>query len=179
MTVWNEVIDKHCPPKRSRVSKPHCPWLAENSELQQLMSERDDARDAWLCLRTPESRSDFTRLRNLVKGQVISARRSLLCGELEAGARQGFWPTFRRFLLTDKTQERGAPQESVIEAETVADNLNRYFAFVGPSIADELREHAGSGMEQSRPPTVCSARLSLRPVTLPELSVCVRRMRIT
>ena len=56
MTVWNEVINRHCPLKRTRFSSGSCPWLTENPELQELMAERDDARDAWHCLRTPESR---------------------------------------------------------------------------------------------------------------------------
>ncbi|KAF0298913.1 hypothetical protein FJT64_003775 [Amphibalanus amphitrite] len=76
MSIWNSVIDRFCPMKRVRVSKPNCPWLTENPELTALMAERNSARDTWLCLRTAESKVDYTRLRNAVKSRLISDRRS-------------------------------------------------------------------------------------------------------
>ena len=64
MSVWNEVMNRYCPPRRVRVSRPSCPWL-EDPDLRALMSERDSARDAWLCLRTPEAKADFISLSSL------------------------------------------------------------------------------------------------------------------
>ena len=58
MAVWNAIVDRHCPPRRARVSRPSCPWL-EDPGLRALMSERDSAHDTWLCLRTPEARAEF------------------------------------------------------------------------------------------------------------------------
>ena len=82
-------------------------------------------------------------------------------------------------MLSDGKQGGGADLVDPVEAETVADNLNRHFASVGPRIADELRAQVRDGMDHPRPPVVCSARFTFQPVTLPELSVFVRRMRAT
>ena len=90
MKVWDSVLDRFCPVKRVRVSKPHCPWLPQDPELMELMVERNSARDTWLCLRTAEAKADYTRLRNAVKSRLISARREFLCGGLVSGSRRNF-----------------------------------------------------------------------------------------
>ena len=171
MAIWNAAMDRHCPPRRVRVSRPSCPWL-EDPDLRALMAERDSARDTWLCLRTPEAKEDFTELRNQVKSKLIAARRQFLCGELTSGGRGGFWPTFKRFAMASPEPAGGAGRE---DAEK-ADAFNRYFADVGPRIAADLRGAVIAGREDLRPPTVCSTGFQLTPVTLPELSRCVKKM---
>ena len=88
MAIWNTVFDRHCPARRVRVSKPDCPWLTDDPALRALMSERDAARDTWICLRTPEAKTDYTRLRNTVKSRLIEARRDFLCDELASGSQR-------------------------------------------------------------------------------------------
>ena len=175
MAVWNAVLDRHCPPRRVRVSRPSCPWL-EDPSLRALMAERDSARDTWLCLRTPEAKADFTKLRNSVKSRLIAARRQFLCGELTSGDRGGFWSTFKRFGMTSPEPVGGALPSDRETAEERADDLNRYFADVGPRIAAGLRDDVIAGREDLRPPTVCTTGFQLRPITLPELSRSVSKM---
>ena len=57
-----------------------------------------------------------------------------------------------------------------------ADKLNRFFASVGPDVADALASCDAGETLSPRPPRVCSGRLSLRPATLPELSAALQQM---
>ena len=60
--------------------------------------------------------------------------------------------------------------------QAAADALNRHFATVGSRIAEELGDAVAAGRDSPRPPTVCAVAFQLQPVTLPELSQCLRRM---
>ena len=177
MSIWNSTLDIHCPERRVRVRGPDCPWLADDPALRALMSERDAARDTWLCLRTPEAKADFTQLKNAVKSQLIRARRDFLCGDLTSGSRGDFWPKFKRLSAAGQRRPASAAKTAG-EEETAswADELNRHFSTVGSRVAEELREAVADGGLGPRPPTVCSARFRLRPATLPELSRCIQRM---
>ena len=175
MTVWDSVMDRFCPVKRVRVSKPHCPWLAHDPELTELMVERNSARDTWLCLRTEEARADYTRLRNAVKSRLISSRREFLCGELESGSRREFWRNLK-LATARRPPPAEAGADSPEEMEAAADALNRHFATVGSRIADELRDSVAAARDSPRPSTVCAAAFHLQGVTLPELSRCLRSM---
>ena len=175
MAIWNAVLDRHCPERRVRVSRPDCPWLEDDPVLRMLMSERDAARDTWICLRTPEAKADYTRLRNSVKSRLIKARRDFLCSELASGGRRDFWTRFRRINAAHQPRPVAAT-ESPEEIAAWADELNRHFATVGARIADELRGVATEDQRSQRPPTVCSTSFQLQPATLPELSCCIQRM---
>ncbi|KAF0287361.1 hypothetical protein FJT64_014208 [Amphibalanus amphitrite] len=168
MTIWNSVFDRLCPARRVRVSRPDCPWLADDPALRALMSERDAARDTWICLRSPESKADYLRLRNSVKSQLIKARRDFFCDELASGDRRDFWTRFRRISATRRPRPAAAA-DAPEQAAAWADELNRHFATVGSRIADELRQVATEGRHAQRPPTVCSTSFQLQPATLPEL----------
>ena len=170
MEIWDTVMSRHCHPRRVRVRRSCCPWLSEDVDLRALMLERDAARNTWLCLRTPETRAEYTRLRNAVNCRFIKSRRDFLCSQF-SDRQNVFWQNFKRF-ATNKHAD--APAVSPDEAVHKADNLNQYFARVGASIADQLRDTVGS--ITPRPPTVCSASFQLRSVTLPELSRCMRKM---
>ena len=175
MNVWNTVMDRHCPPRRVRAVRPSCPWIADDPDLRALLSERDSARDTWLCLRTPEAKADIVRLRNQVKSHLIAARRHFFGDQLTYGDRGGFWPAFKRFATATSTQT-SSPVVSPEETATAADELNRYFAQVGPRIAADLKTAVIAGRENPRPPTVCAAGFELGPATLPELSRCIRQL---
>ena len=59
-------------------------------------------------------------------------------------------------------------------APDVADEFNREFASVGARIATELKENSRNVVGVSpKPPRVIAAKLTLHPVTLPELSKCL------
>ena len=176
MSVWVSVIDRFCPAKRVRESKPHCPWLAEDPQLTALMSERNSAADTWLCLRTAEARADYTHLRNAVKSRLICARRDFLCDEVTSSSRREFWQNFKKLTTAGRAPSADAGTESPEEVEAAADALNRQFASVGSRIADELRDAVAAGRDKPRPCTVCAAAFRLQPATLPELSQCIRRM---
>ena len=126
--------------------------------------------------RTPEAKADFTRLRNSVKSQLISARRDFLCRELASGSRRDFWPRFKQLNAAHQPRSAAATDATPEEAVAWADELNRHFATVGSRIAEELREAVIGGRCTPRPPTVCSTRFQLQPATLPELSRCIQSM---
>ena len=176
MAIWNSVIDRHCPARRVRVSRPHCPWIEDDPDLRALLCEWDCARDTWLCLRTLDAKADFIRLRNQVKSRLIKARRDFLCGEMTSGDSRGFWPVFKQFGMVT-TRPSGNQSASPEESAVAADRLNRHFASVGPQIAADLRDAVTDGNRNPRPPTVCAAGFSFQPATLPELSLCIKRMK--
>ena len=170
-------MDRHCPPRRVRVRRSHCPWLTDDVAIKQLMLERDAARNNWQCSRSPETRAEFTRLRNAVKCRLIKARRDYLCSQISSSHTNKFWHNFKQFATNQNNSNTNRPAVPADVTAQKADELNRYFAGVGASIAKQLRGSAGR--VSPRPPTVCSAMFSLRPVTLPELSRCIRKMNVS
>ena len=127
MFVWNDVTNRHCPPKRVRISRPNCPWL-EDPDLRELMPERDSARDTWMCLRTTEAKVDFVKLLNRVKSRLIAAR-PFLCGKLTwAIACPSSQVTCKWFPMTVKSGIAPAPSHNY--SEKLVDEFSRYFVDV-------------------------------------------------
>ena len=71
MEVWTETLDRHCPLRRRRVRHPDCPWLTDNRQLREAMTERDEARSAWKAANTTEAADRYRRLRNEVKKKNV------------------------------------------------------------------------------------------------------------
>ncbi|KAF0305593.1 hypothetical protein FJT64_022786 [Amphibalanus amphitrite] len=99
MTIWDAVMDCHCPTVRTRSAPLGCPWLKENPELQALMAERDAAHTDWLQYRTEEDRAIYRRLRNQVKSRLAGARREFLCDQLAHQDHRGFWRRLKQFAI--------------------------------------------------------------------------------
>ena len=173
-TTWWEVIDRHCPARTRRYRRRGCPWITDDPDLRAAMAERDAAHRAWLDLRTPESRTNFCRLRNSVKGQLARARREFLGRQLLASDRRQFWSSLKRFYLTSDSPPP-APVPTQEEAQTRADDFNSFFASVGAKIAEDLRGDVTAG-QSPRPPIVVSSTFRLGPATLPELERAMRKM---
>ena len=171
--TWWEIIDRHCPARTRRYRRGGCPWITDNADLREAMAERDAAHQAWLELRTPESRADFRRLRNSVKGQLARARREFLGRQLLTSDRRQFWSCLKRFYLTSNSAPP-APALSRDEVRVRADDFNDFFSSVGAKIAEDLKEDVTAG-QSPRPPIVSSA-FRLGPATLPELGEAVRKM---
>ena len=86
------------------------------------------------------------------------------------GDRRRFWRGVREFALG---AAGGGDGDVPLTADKV-DEFNRHFAGVGSAIAAELTAEGGSATPvQPRPPCVTTARLALRPATLPELSAAL------
>ena len=148
--------------------RPRCPWLEDSPELQQLLRDRDEAYRAWRFSGTDSDRYCYRRLRNRVKGFLAERKRDYLCTRMLTDRRE-FWRGIRDFALRPGKGGGGAAEEMPPEQ---ADEFNRHFAAVGPRIAAELA--AGNPPPLApRPPCVTTARLRLRPATLPELSLAV------
>ena len=177
MLVWDAVIDRHCPKVRTRSAPLGCPWLRENPDLQALMAERDAAHTDWQQYRTEEDHTNYRRLHNQVKSGLARARRDFLCDQLAHQDHRGFWQRLKQFAV--RSSAVGNEDASVLGQER-ADTFNEYFSSVGARVASELRADVDdeSEMEQRapRPVTVCSSAFTLKPVTLPELSVAIRGM---
>ena len=167
--IFTSVIDFHCPVKTVTPRRPHCPWLNENSELRHAMQARDMAYRMWRCSRAEADRARYCLLRNRVKGRMSKAKREFLC-ETMLTDRRGFWRGIKNFAFRSAKGAGGAVKQSPPE---LADDFNRHFANVGPRIAAELTA-GGAPTLPPRPPTVTTASLTLRPVTLPELSRAMR-----
>ena len=178
MQIWWTVMDRHCPARTRRSRRGGCPWITDNHELRQAMLERDEAHQAWLDLRTPESREDYCRLRNSVKARLAQARRAFLGRQLLASDRKEFWSSLRRFYLlrlAPSASAHSTSDKSEAEQRARADRFNEFFASVGSRIAADLNDDVTAGLAP-RPPIVVSAAFRLQPATLPELAGAVRRM---
>ena len=175
MRIWWSVLDRHCPARTRRSRCVRCPWITDDYELRQAMSERDEAYRAWLDLRTPESREDYCRLRNSVKAQLALARREFLSRKLVTADRREFWSSLKKFYLAPIASAHPAPRIDEAERRTRADRFNEFFSSVGSRIAADLADDATVG-QAPRPPIVVSAAFQLQPATLPELARAVRRM---
>ena len=171
LNVLISVIDVHCPVKTVVPRRPRCPWLSDSSELRHSMQARDTAYHMW-------RRSDADGAR---QSQVPSAARPSekpnVYGQARVSVRnnahddrRGFWRGIRNFAFRPARGTGGAAEQPTPD---LADDFNRHFASVGPSIAAELTARGGSALPP-RPPTVTTASLTLRPVTLPELSRAMR-----
>jgi len=175
MRVWDDVIDRHCPVTRVRSGRGRgCPWLSGDSELRELMTERDRAREAWLKLRTDDHHATYRRLHNSVKSRLVRARKNFLCDELARKDFRGFWSKFNQFAKNTTVGRTDSPDITIDSAQ--ADIFNAYFAGVGATIAAEMRPNRLNVEPKIRPPIVCAASFRLRPATLPELSAAVCRM---
>ena len=83
--------------------------------------------------------------------------------------RTSFWKNIRNFAMRPEKDCIAEPL-----APDMADEFNREFASVGARIATELKENSRNEVGVSpKPPRVIAAKLTLHPVTLPELSKCL------
>ena len=55
--------------------RPHCPWLENNPELRQMMSERDLAFSAWRASGVDSDLLTYRQLRNRAKCLLAKAKR--------------------------------------------------------------------------------------------------------
>ena len=169
LDVLRPVIDFHCPVKTVTPRRPRCPWLKDDSELRHTMQARDTAYQMWRRSGNNSDRVRYRELRNKVKNLMSKAKRDFLC-EMMQTDRRGFWRGIRNF--TFRPAKAGSSSAEPL-SEGLADEFNTHFASVGPLIAAELSAEDAPVLPP-RPPTVTTASLTLRPVTLPELSRAMR-----
>ena len=108
MRAWDDVIDQHCPVVRVRSGRVgSCPWIREDHELCELMSQRDRAQREWIrsrsdlihsrSSRTDELHEKYRKLRNEAKSRLARARKEFLCHQLAIKDYRGFWSRFNMF----------------------------------------------------------------------------------
>ena len=171
LSVWWSVFDVHCPSKRVTPRRHRCPWLDDYPELRELMGERDSAYRVWRRSRSDADREEYRRLRNCVKRRLIRCKREFLSADMLSD-RRAFWRNLKDFALRPARGGGGAGEGMPPGQE---DAFNAHFAAVGPRIAAELAASDPSPLPP-RPPCVTSAGLRLKPATLPELSLALRRL---
>ena len=95
MSVWNAVVETHCPMLTRRVRRPGCPWLRDDA-VRDVMAERDAARRVWAASRSVADRETYRRLRNRAKQMLTSARRTYLAELLRDDSKR-FWTRLKQF----------------------------------------------------------------------------------
>ena len=171
LNLWWKVVDTHCPLKTVTPRRPRCPWIEDNEELKQLMRERDTAFRTWQHSRSVDDRYVYRRLRNLVKGHLLKSKRDFLSAHMLSD-RRSFWRNISEFAVRPAC---GGNKGSCGMPTEQADEFNRHFATVGSKIAAELAV-SGPCRLPPRPPRVTSAGLRLKPATLSELSLALRKL---
>lgn len=178
-TIWDRVINRHCPLTTKKSRSPNHPWIANNQTIKRTMQTRDDMLKIWRDLRTPESRSEFCCLRNEVKRLIHQARKEYLGRRLMSANRRDFWQTLKRHYMSQPKKSAGVKRDedqNKDEQRSRADRFNEFFASVGSCIACELKDDVKSGQKLIKPPIVISSCFKPYPVTLPELSRVMRQM---
>ena len=175
LQVWQPIIDKHIPLRTIRLKHPSCPWLHDNTELQECMERRDRAREAWTQDRSSaQAQQRYRDTRNAVKKAQYRA-----CSEYFAlsykNSRSTTWTEIRRHLLASRKPE---PKITPLHHSdpTWAEQLNRHFVSAGADVAAELSAAPQGAPLSPRPTRVVSGAFKVRPVTLPELSLALRGM---
>ena len=144
----------------------------EDEAVKEAMAARDLARTDRDCTPCEETREEYRVRRNAVKLTINRACSSFYAMSFR-NSRSKTWKDIRRFLVSSNKSTAAAAAAPDPEW---ANRQNRFFASVGPAVADAL---AGSGVGETlspRPPRVCSGSFKPHPVTLPELSAALQRM---
>ena len=179
LEVWRPIIEKHMPLVIFKVRHPPCPWL-EDSQVRSCMRKRDLARaDRDAHKNTPlgeDTEAEYRRARNDAKAIQCRARSNFFMTSYRH-SKPKIWTDIRKFLIASKRDCSFSNAPNIKSAQW-AEQLNRHFASVGPSIASSLETAAAAGQRLTpRPPRVVSGAFRVRPATLPELSSALNRMR--
>ena len=138
----------------------------ENDEaLLEIMRGRNQAYRVWRRDGSEKSRREYRRLRNLAKRHFAASRKNYVCAKMSHDRKA--WKGVNDFVMQPKSGENGPASLSAEKAN----EFNRHFASVGPKIAAEIS--SGNNTDRPlppRPPCVTTAGLTLRAITLPELS---------
>ena len=170
LTIWDRYIDIHCPTKTITFKHRECPWLTENDDIMQLKARRDSARREKDRSGTPDAASAHAELKKEFEN-VLREAKSRFFDDSPSETSKERWTKIRRYAISD-----GKPcRTSSTLDEKTANKFNEYFSGVGKRIADTLRTTSIHQMSL-RLPRVVSNSFKVHPVTLPELSLALRRM---
>ena len=168
LTIWNAVVNEHCPLKRVKLRHPDRPWLTMNDELQDLQTRRDAARRERDVARTKTTEEQYCSLKREFKRKIAEARADYFSAP---SSTKVMWSQLRKHAIGPRQKTGPA---AATDPET-ADRFNAYFADTGRRVADELASRSVPQLPP-RPPIVCSSAFAVRPATLPELSAALGRM---
>ena len=140
-----------------------------NEELQALQARREQARRQRDEINTIETQKSYETLKKELKRKLEKARGEFFSRPTTA---KEMWAELRKHALGPSQHLK----HDQIPDKTTANRFNNYFANVGRHIAEELAQHNCEPPAPIRPPTVCSSTFKVRPATLPELSLALRRL---
>ena len=126
--------------------------------------------------RTPcaETEREFRISRNAVKTAQHRACSDYFLSSYRH-SKSTTWKDIRRFLVSS-SKPQSSPHSPQSHQPGWMDRLNRYFADVGSTVAEDLAAADTGETLGPRPPRVISGAFSPRPATLPELSAALQRM---
>ena len=172
LNVWTPIIDLHMPVKQIKTRPRQYPWLGEE-EVRQAMAARDRARARRDRHRSDDTQQAYRDSRNAVKRALNRASSTYYLTSFR-NSRRKTWRDIRNFLVASGKAE---PRVTPAAADTDwADKANRFFASVGPTVAESLSAADDGEPLPPRPPRVCSGAFLPRPATMPELSAALVRM---
>ena len=172
LNVWTPIIDLHMPVKQIKTRPRQYPWLGEE-EVRQAMAARDRARARRDRHRSDDTQQAYRDSRNAVKLALNRASSTYYLTSFR-NSRRKTWRDIRNFLVASGKAE---PRVTPAAADTDwADKANRFFASVGPTVAESLSAADDGEPLPPRPPRVCSGAFLPRPATMPELSAALARM---
>ena len=172
LDVWTPIINLHMPIKEIKTRSRQYPWLRDD-EVRQAMADRDRARARRDRHNSESAQQDYRDSRNAVKSALHRASSAYYLTSFK-NSRKKTWRDIRNFLVASKKAE---PRTNVSTADPGwADRVNKFFADVGPAVAETLSAADDGAPLPPRPPRVCSGAFRPRPVTMPELSAALARM---
>ncbi|KAF0309848.1 hypothetical protein FJT64_019051 [Amphibalanus amphitrite] len=172
-SAWTPLIDRHMPVRQILTRHQPQPWL-HDEDVAAAMEARDAARLDKERTPCEETEREFRIKRNAVKASQRRACSQYFLSSYRQ-SRSTTWKDIRRFLVSSSKPQPNSHSPADHQPGWL-DRLNRYFADVGSTVAEELAAADTGEMLRPRPPRVISGAFSPRPATLPELSAALQRM---
>ncbi|KAF0299741.1 hypothetical protein FJT64_003441 [Amphibalanus amphitrite] len=170
--VFEDLESLPCDPMKDQASKvpgiPGEPLEEALEDLLELQQQRDTARREWDAQRTTDARKRYISLCRRFRAGLARARSEFFAARRPA---KDMWKDLRSYAISST---KTSTSDINLDAAS-GDQFNKYFAGVGRRIAEELAALPGDPAPP-RPPAVVSAGFRVRPVTLPELGLALRRM---
>ena len=169
LNVWNLHVDAHCPVKTITFRRPECPWLSGSDDLRELQATRDAARRERDVTGTDEARTRYRALKREFTDRLRISKVNFFKPDINESSKRT-WSRLKKYAIDNKQAKSSSALDS-----SVANQFNEYFATVGRRVNDLLSRDPSPDLP-TRLPRVVSGAFRVKPATLSELSLALRRM---
>ena len=178
--LFLHIADKHAPMKTKRVRKVQSPWLTD--DIIVMMRERDDLKRNAIRTSCNDIWDAYRTMRNRVNQEIEQSKKLFLSqGIKESGKNSRKVWSHLRHIVPGKNKSNNINKIKTNDGvssdpEVIANNLNEYFANIGPTLAQNIQNgHDNDNVvtsnrkceksEDTTPNSVDSHKFSFKPVS--------------